>query len=137
MWVNIVIALSAILIFFFSLKYGMGGTSKLDIWCLCLAGVAIVLWLTTSNPVLALCMGLLAGKIGYIPIVKKSYLMPETENSLSWIMIASASFLNICALTSLKFEIAVVPITSFIVQAIVVTLLIFPKRRFSFVNVSE
>lgn len=136
MWVNIVIALSAVLIFFLSLKYGMGGTSKLDLWCLGLAGVAIVLWLTTNNPVIVLCMGLLAGKIGYIPVIKKSYLTPETENNLSWIMIAVASFLNICALTSLKFEIAIVPITSFIVQAIVVVLLVFPKRRFAWVSIS-
>lgn len=129
MWVSLAISLSAIVIFFLSFKYGMGGASKLDLWCLGLAAAAIICWLTTKNPVIALCMGVLAGKIGYVPVIKKSYLYPETENNLSWIMIALASFLNICALTSLKFEIAIVPIASFGVQAVVVFLLVFPRQR--------
>lgn len=137
MWVSLAISLSAIIVFFLSFKYGMGGASKLDLWCLGLAAGAIICWLTTKNPVIALCMGVLAGKIGYIPVIKKSYLYPETENSLSWVMIAVASFLNICALTSLKFEIAIVPIASFIVQAIVVFLLVFPRQRFALVSSPE
>lgn len=137
MWVSIVIALSAIIVFCLSLKYGMGGTSKLDLWCLGLAAIAIVLWLTTKDPLLTLCTGIIAGKLGYIPVIKKSYLQPETENNLSWIMIASASFLNICALTSLKFEIAIVPITSFVVQIIVVTLLVLPRQRLAFAKTTE
>jgi hypothetical protein len=127
-WVSVVLAASAFIIFCLSIKYGMGGSSKLDLFCLALAAIAITLWVTTNDPVTALYTSLIAGKIGYLPVVKKSYLQPETENTSSWVMVAVASVLNVFALTSLNLEIALLPITSAIVQLLIVGLLVMPRR---------
>lgn len=123
-WVMLVLASSAFFIFCLSIKYGMGGKSKLDIFCLILALLAITLWVTTKNPTLALYTSITAVMLGYIPVIRKAYYYPKTENTLSWAMVALASVVNLCALTSLEPEIALLPIAGVIVQTFVTILLV-------------
>ena len=128
-WTFLGFGLTTVIIFGLSLKYGMGGLHKLDILCMSIALLAILAWVTTKDPTLALYASLSAKLIGYIPIIKKSYLYPQTENTLAWNMTAAASLLNIVALTSLKPEIAVAPICLAIIDLFVIILLNFPKVR--------
>lgn len=113
-----------LLIFILSFKYGMGGLGRLDIACLLLALVAAVTWAITKNPELALYAGVFLEFIGFIPVFKKSYFMPKTENLLSWSIAAFAAFLNALAITNFKFSIAFYPILILISDAAVVFLLI-------------
>lgn len=128
-WTTVVFAFSAILIFLLSIKFGMGGYSKLDLICLAIAAVAVYLWITTQNPVIALYAIIVASKISYLPIIKKSWYQPETENILSWGMVAFASTLNLFALTSLELKITLLPILAAFLQGLVFILLILPMKR--------
>lgn len=128
-WVPIALTLSAIAIFALSFKYGMGGLSKLDIGCLGIAAIAIVLWVTTNDPALAVYASLVASTIAYIPIVKKSYLLPGTENTLSWTLYAIAVLFNVCALTTLDPVIALTPIVSLLFSGTIAVLLLAPRKR--------
>ena len=129
-WVLLVLTINAFIIFGLSIKYGMGGRTKFDIPCLVVAGIAIVLWLTTKNPALAVYFSTLAGFIGYLPTIKKAYLLPNTENTLSWVMYVIAATLNVCAPTSLSFVIALPPICGFVLSVVVASLLLFPRWKF-------
>lgn len=128
-WVPIVLTVSAIVIFVLSFKYGMGGLSKLDISCLGIAAVAIILWVTTNNPTLAVYASLVASTIAFIPIVKKSYLQPATENTLSWTLYATSVLFNIAALTTLEPVIALPPIVSLLFSGTIAVLLLMPRKR--------
>jgi hypothetical protein len=128
-WTSVVFAFSAILIFFLSIKFGMGGYNRLDLICLAIAAVAIYLWLTTQNPVVALYTSILASKISYLPIIKKSYYQPETENKLSWAMVAFASTLNLFALTSMELKITLLPVLAAFFQGLIFILLVLPMKR--------
>jgi hypothetical protein len=128
-WTFLGFGLTTFIIFGLSLKYGMGGFNKLDIICMVIALFAIIIWLTTKDASLALYASLSAKLIGYIPIVKKSYLYPCTENNLAWNMAAFASLLNIVAITSSRPEILIAPVSLAIVDLLIIILLNFPKLR--------
>ena len=125
-WTGLVYVFTGLAIFLLSLKYGMGGFSKLDIFCLFLSLIGVLTWVTTSSALLALCFSLLASKIGYLPTIKKAYFFPETENTLSWTMCAATSILNIFALTTLAPSIAIPPILGALFNSLVAYLLLFP-----------
>lgn len=127
-WTGIVFAISAVLIFILSLKYGMGGLNAFDIPCLILAALAILIWVTTKNPILADYMSTLAIFLGYLPIIKKAYLWPETENTLSWVLYAVATILTVTALTTLQLAIALRPIISLVMALVITGLLLLPRR---------
>ncbi len=129
-WVPLAFALTTVVIFCLSFKYGMGGYKKLDLACMGIAVVAIALWITTDNPLTALYMGLLAKMLGYAPIINKSYLHPWTENSLSWGSAALASFLNLFALTSLALHFSLLPICTAAADILIALLLVLPDFRY-------
>lgn len=128
-WVPIVLTVSAIVIFVLSIKHGMGGFTKLDISCLIIATVAIILWLTTNNPTLAVYASLVASSIAFMPVIKKSYLFPDTENTLSWVLYATSVLFNVFALTSLNPAIVLPPVVSLVFSGTIAILLLLPRKR--------
>jgi hypothetical protein len=108
----------------------MGGFGKLDIICLGGAIAGIVGWLITDNPAVALYLSVGAEFLGYVPLFKKAYVQPETENTLSWVIGLIAACLNLFALTTLQPNIALYPIYVVVSDGLVVTLLIISRRRF-------
>lgn len=130
-WIGIVFAMNAVLIFLLSLKYGMGGSSKLDIICIVLAALAVYLWLTTKDPVTVVYTSTLAASLGYVPIIKKTYLYPETENKASWVLYAIASTLNLLAISEWVLVIVLRPVLSFTFSIILLYLLFRMRPRIS------
>lgn len=128
-WIFLASVINTVIIFCLSFKYGMGGLNKLDLVCISVAVIAILLWVTTKNPVTALYTSLIAGVLGYIPVIKKAYLYPNTENTLSWGIGSTSSILNLFALTSLRPAIAIAPIVIVILDVLIAGLLIFPRTR--------
>ncbi len=129
-WILFVYTVLQIAVFILSLKYGMGGFNKFDIICLGGATLGMLLWIITKNPLTALYLAVFSEFLGWVPTVKKVYLFPETENTLSWSIGAVATLLNLFALTSLKPEISLYPIYLFLGEFIITFLLLFPKMRY-------
>lgn len=123
-WVGVACTISQLAIFFLSFKYGMGGFNKFDIFCLVAAAAGIMVWVTTSDPVLALYFNLGIKFLGFLPTLRKAYLFPKTENTLSWIMVGFASTLNLFALTSLRPELAIFPIYAVLADCLIVFILL-------------
>jgi hypothetical protein len=72
--------ISSFAIFILSFKFGVSGKSKIDFVVLFLAIISIVLWKTTSNPVLALSLFISSDLIGMIPTIYKCFKKPGTES---------------------------------------------------------
>lgn len=108
----------------------MGGFGKLDIVCLSLAAIAAALWAVTKQPQVALYLSIFLEFLGFVTVIKKSYLFPKTENALAWEIAAFAQMLNIFAVTSFVFDIAFYPTFIFVLDLIVVYLLVIhPKTN--------
>ena len=122
-FVGLVYTVLQIVVLILSLKRGMGGFNPFDIACLIGATIGITLWIITKNPHTALYLGIFSEVLGLIPTLKKSYLHPDTENTLSWSIAVVGSALNLFALTSWRPEISVYPIYFFIGDLLVALLL--------------
>ena len=79
-------ALGDLFIFLLAIKYGVGGFLKRDIIMLIGAGIGLLLWYITKEPLTALIISILVDGAGYFLTIVKSYEKPETETISSWIL---------------------------------------------------
>lgn len=98
-WLAEVSALQSILIFILSIKHGMGGWAKTDIFCLAIALFGIVLWQTTNDPTLVLYVAIAADFTGMIPALIKTYHHPQTEIWNFYFIDVFASLFSVFAVT--------------------------------------
>jgi len=96
-WFVVVGALNPTILFVLSLKFGEKHWYGLDTVCLVLAIVALILWKTTGNPVLALAACLSADALAIIPTFIKVRNKPLSENLTGWFIGLLASFSNMMA----------------------------------------
>ena len=74
-----------ILIFVMSLKKGVGGHTRLDLFCIIGAIVGLILWKLTDSPLLSLFINIAIDAIGCIPTIKKIYLQPRSEGLTTFV----------------------------------------------------
>lgn len=120
-------AINGLIVLILSIRYGVSHWSRLDYWSLFVAGISLVIWFITKNPLTALLMNLLMDSVGYLPTLKKIFYDPLSENRTAWTFTTLGSFINFFALTSLSFGIIVYPIIIFTMNAIV--LIIFYRKQ--------
>lgn len=106
-----------------SLIYGVGGASKLDIWCLTVAVLALALYGVTGNGLLAVAFGILADLIGYIPTFVKTWKNPKSEDPLFFGIEALASLFAVFAIWELRVDI-LFPVY-FVLCSLVVVLFVY------------
>jgi len=75
-------------IFLLALKFGIGGTSKLDITSLAVAVFALVLLAFTKTPLLSLLLCLFVDAIGASLTIRKVLHDPGSEPRITWLLSA-------------------------------------------------
>lgn len=121
-WVPVGYALGSTVIFLLSIKYGVGGWSRLDRRCLLAAGLSLVLWVALGATV-ALVAALLIDLAGFVPTLEKSWSSPQTEGRLAWGTGAIANLFNILAVKEWGFAVAIHPAYMFLAHILIVILL--------------
>lgn len=111
-----------------SVKYGTGGLSKLDLYCLGFGIAALLAYALTQNGALTICLGILADVIGYIPTFVKTYKYPKTEDPLFFSIEGVASLFGVFAVWELSADI-LFPIYFTLCSALMVGL-IYRKKIF-------
>lgn len=112
-----------------SIKYGVGGWTPFDRLCLLGAASGLLLWWISGIPFTALIIGILIDIIGYLPTMRKIWHDPASEDKLTWMMFFMASVLNLFALETWAFEIAILPIYVLVFNGAMLGLLVFPRQR--------
>jgi hypothetical protein len=88
-----------------SIIYGVGGATKLDIYCLVFGILALITYATTHNGALTILMGILADLIGYVPTFVKTYYHPRSEDPIYFGMETMAALFGVFAIWQLRVDI--------------------------------
>lgn len=132
LWVPVAYTIGPLIAALLAFKYGEGGASKLDMFCLFACGMSIVLWIITESPLLTLLINIGIDFVGMIPTLVKSFLDPLSEDVLAWWVTVLSNVLNVMALETWEFSIAVYPIYMVVVNGLVALFLLkkFLPNRF-------
>lgn len=123
----IVNQLGMCIIFLISLKFGEGGYTKFDLFCLAGAFVSILVWLISNNPLYALLLGILTDSFGALPTIKKSIEDPLHEDKITWFLFLLGNSFNFLAIKTWNFEIYIYPLYM-VLLCFFVSLLLFRKN---------
>jgi hypothetical protein len=103
--------------------YGVGGASRLDLACLVVAVLALIVYALTGSGLLAVCFGILADLIAYIPTFVKTWHKPESEDPTFFGIEAMASLFAVFAIWQVRVDI-LFPVY-FVLCSLAVILLIY------------
>lgn len=123
-WLSGISTFQSVIIFSLSIKFGMGGWSKLDIFCLFTALAGIVAWQLTQNPLTALYFAIGADFIGIVPTLIKTYHFPKTEVWTFYFLDVCAGICNLLATEKLVFDQYLYPLYIIMINLIMVLLVI-------------
>jgi hypothetical protein len=93
-----------------ALRHGEYSWKKVDTKCAIVCAVTIVVWQTTSSPLLGLLGGVIADTIAATPMAIKSWEDPLDEPVFPWIMFTIASAVNLFAIKEWEMRYWVFPV---------------------------
>lgn len=102
--------IAILIVFIFSLKFGVGGLRKIDIISFCGAGVSLLLWYLTKEPAVALFLIILIDFIGATLTISKAWHDPSSENYIGWLICGVGGFLGTLAVGEWNFILLAFPI---------------------------
>jgi len=103
-------ALGSILVFGLSLKYGVGGWTKIDKIALVIAGIGVFVSLASHQPVAALVGAVLADLSGAVLTIRKTYLDPDSETTITWLFIGTSALLGSLSVGKWSFGLLLYPV---------------------------
>lgn len=96
-------------VFLLSLKFGVGGWKRIDIAALVIACVGLAVSIIARAPLIALLGVILADFAGVVPTLRKTFLMPQSETSITWLALGTSSLLATFSVGSWKFSLLLYP----------------------------
>ena len=111
--------------------YGYKEYGWLEWICLGLAVIAIISWQLTNQPILAIVFSIIADALASIPTIVKAYRDPWSEDSLQWIIIASASILAVLSTTIWDLANIIFPAYLFLVNGTIGTVSLIRRKKLS------
>lgn len=135
MWVALAYTVGPFIAAILAFKYGEGGTTRFDIFCLVGCAASVVLWVLADTPLYTLVINIFIDFLGILPTLKKAFFDPLSEDALAWSVTTFSNLLNVFAIELWVFSVAVYPLYMLVVNGLV-TAFIF-RKNLSFVNKSS
>lgn len=123
LWVSIGNFVAFFFVMALSFRYGVGGWTRFDKFCLAGAGVGIAIWWFLNAPLLALWVGIVVDFLGALPTLRKSYRNPESEDFLSWVLFLVSNTVNLFAISDWTLAQASYPVYFFFISLLQATIL--------------
>lgn len=128
-WVPVTYVIGPLIIVALSFKYGEGGWTWFDRSCLLVAGISAVLWWMFKTPLIALLINLFIDFLGALPTIRKSYSEPKGEDRTAWTLFFAGNVVNLFAVETWTFSIAVYPIYMLLLTGTIAGLLFLRPRK--------
>lgn len=121
----IVFFVRATVLLILALRYGVGGSSRLDLLCLGL-GIAGVIASVSNNGLVGIWLALLADLIGYVPAFIKTYREPKSEEPFFYLLESAAALVAIIGIGEVRRDI-ILPVY-FVTSGLVMLALIYRPK---------
>lgn len=119
MWIPIAYVIGPFCTGILSIKFGVGGWTKLDGICLLGVGIGLILWGVYRSPQFTLGLNIGIDFLGALPTIRKAIRDPYSEDLLSWLLFAAANIINLLAVDRWEWQIAVHPVYMMLITAII------------------
>ncbi|MEZ0224665.1 MAG: hypothetical protein ACAH83_08940 [Alphaproteobacteria bacterium] len=111
-----------------ALKYGEKSITPTDKIALLTAGIAIVAWVVTKDPLLSVVLSSLINIVAFYPTCRKSWLKPWEENLAAYNIANIKIVLSIMAITHFTLVTAIYPVACIIVNMLFVALCMWRRQ---------
>jgi hypothetical protein len=128
LWVAVSEAIAPAIIATLAIKYGVGGTEKIDKIAFAGSLFSLILWWIFGSPIIALITNLAIDLFAAIPTIRKSWKKPQEEDRVAWSITEAGNFFNLFAIDQWLFGVVIYPIYTFIIDGIITLLLFIPKK---------
>jgi hypothetical protein len=122
-------AAAMFVIFFASLKYGEKDIRPFDWFCLVAAGLALIPWLLTNEPLLSIILVTIIDLLGFAPTIRKAYLRPYQETLVTHAISTFKYAFIIIALQNYTVTTVLFPLAVFIADGLLVGMLILRRKQ--------
>jgi hypothetical protein len=126
-WVAVSEAVAPTIIALLAIRYGVGGTEKIDIVAFAGALVSLLLWWIFGSAVIALITNLAIDFFAALPTIKKSWNKPKEEDRFAWSLTQTGNLFNLFAIDKMIFGVLIYPIYTFIIDGII-TITLYRKK---------
>lgn len=119
-------------IFIISIFKGVGGLSKVDIYCILLSLIGLLVWQMSSDPVYQIIGTVSADAMALIPTIKHALEKPEQESSSAFISAAIASLLGVMSVGNWNLVLISYPLylyTINLITALVITISKYNQKK--------
>jgi len=130
-WVTGFTAFVCLAIFVLALYKGSKDFPLIDWLSLAGAGIALLLWVATNNPVTAIILVTVIDLFGFIPTFRKSYLRPNEETMFTYSMSGLKFVVGIVALEKISLVTALYPASLVITNGLFISLLVVRRAQLS------
>lgn len=108
--------------------YGYKKWDSIDLWSFILAGVAIAGWYITGSPIAALIFALAASVLAAVPVYRKAYHDPYSEQFIGWFLVVFASICSLLSTTIWDIPNLLVPGYLLFESAVISAFIFFGQR---------
>lgn len=134
-WVTGFTACVSFFIFVTALRTGEKDITKSDWLSLVGAGVAMLLWWATSDPLIAVILITVIDALGFFPTFRKSYHKPYQETAITFAISALKFVIAIIALENLTPTTWLYPASLVVMNGIFVVMLLIRRKQVGYVEV--
>ena len=118
-WVSVAYLVTTIITAILSIKYGLGGWTRLDKICIAGCAASLGLWFVSGSAEVALFATLAVDVAGAIPTIASARKNPEHENSSAWLIAVCANTFNLFAVPSWDLVHVAYPIYLFLMVSVI------------------
>jgi hypothetical protein len=130
-WVTAFSAAACLAIALLSLRHGDRNIAATDWAALATALMIIPVWAATSDPLLAVVMASAIEWLGYYPTMRKSWLRPHEETTITYGLDLAKWMMSLGALTTWSVVTLTYPLALLAANALLVTILLGRRARLS------
>lgn len=133
-WVTAVTSAVSFIIFFIAIKKGEHEITRSDWINLGGAGLALVIWGLTDDPLLSVILVTIIDFLGFLPTIRKSYHKPGEETLVSYVLAGLKFVLAIIALDNYSLITWLYPASLVAANVFFVIMLIVRRRKLAATN---